>query len=150
MFGHAHGRVETCPTRVSPIFQRKCPPTGRPITGPPVGARKPTGICPPLRMHHNTAVLFYVPGGKFVFSEDLIVYAFHLSGYFFTYPEESLFSQRNYRIVKQRIISDHRRVSTGWRTLPGGGGWRWMQMHCISKIGAKIVIRSVVQQILET
>jgi len=25
-----------------------------------------------------------------------------------------------YRIVKQRIISDHRRVSSGFRTLPGG------------------------------
>ena len=33
-----------------------------------------------------------------------------------------------YRIVKQRIISDHQRVSTGGRTLPGGGGWIWKQM----------------------
>jgi len=26
-------------------------------------------------------------------------------------------------------LSDHQRVSTGGRTLPGGGGWIWKQMH---------------------
>ena len=54
----------------------------------------------------------------------------HLAGYFFNlFLEEKIVEEQfTYRIVKQRIISDHMRVSTGCRTLPGGGGWRWMQM----------------------
>ena len=43
----------------------------------------------------------------------------HLAGYFLICSQRKDCLRAIYRIVKQRIISDHRRVSTGCRTLPG-------------------------------
>ena len=64
---------------------------------------------------------------------NLLCTLLHLAGYFLicflTLRKDYLTLRAIYRIVKQRIISDHRRVSIGCRTLLEGGGWRWKQMH---------------------